>query len=854
MPTRRGNTEASSLECGFDRLEIEAVDSHVRVLLPAGRPAPAHSESVACVTYTTDRYMDSSARQRELERIDKRLAEIAAERRELEAAKIALSVVDGKQLSARAALTHQATPYQKVALFQSLFRGRTDVYPMRWENRTTNKAGYAPACANEWVRGVCGKPRVKCGDCPQQAFLAVTDAVLERHLRGDIVAGVYPLLPDNTCHFVAADFDGDGWAADSAAFLQVCQAHHVPAARERSRSGVGAHVWIFFQNAVEALRARQLATALLSAAMELRPELALSSYDRLFPSQDWMPKGGFGNLIALPLQREARDRGHSVFIDDDLSPYPDQWAYLASISRIAGRQLEDLLISLASQHHGVTGIRLPTNDEDSESPGVLADRSTTEAKVTDSLPKQVSITVADQLYIDRTALPASMVTRLIRLAAFQNPAFYQAQALRFPTFDKPRVISCAELHSRHIALPRGCQDDVRQVLDDHGVHIVLSDERQMGDPLVATFVGTLREEQTAAADALIRHDCGVLAATTAFGKTVLAIALIAARGRNVLILVHRQQLLDQWVERLRAFLEVGPDTIGTLGGGKRRLTGKIDVALIQSLVRNHEVDDCVLKYGHLVVDECHHVSATSFEAVTKRVRARYVLGLSATITRKDGHHPIIFMQCGPVRHRVTARAQMTARGGVHRVEQRETGIAPDLIPGSRILIADVYRALAESEPRNDRIFDDVLRALERGRHPLVLTERRDHLERLATRFGPFVRNVIQFRGGMSKRERDAALSLLSNEKSGERLVLATGRYLGEGFDYARLDTLFLTLPISWKGTLAQYVGRLHREHVDKTDVLVVDYVDRSVPMLARMAAKRQAGYRNLGYVVAVAAD
>jgi len=737
----------------------------------------------------------------------------------------------------------------KIALFRSLFRGRTDVYPVRWENQSSDKAGYAPACSNEWVRGVCAKPRIKCGDCSHQAFVAVSDAIIERHLRGDIVAGVYPLLPANTCYFVAVDFDGDGWAADSAAFVQACSSHNLPVARERSRSGAGAHAWILFKEAVEAVRARQLATALMSKAMELRPEIAFSSYDRLFPSQDLMPQGGFGNLIALPLQRAARDRGHSVFIDESLSPYPDQWAYLASIQKIERTALESLVRELVSRQHGATGIRLPTNDEDSQTPWALTGDSKRGTQMTDPLPKRVAVTVADQVYIDRTALPASMVTRLQRLAAFQNPAFYQAQAMRFPTFDKPRVISCAELHPHHVALPRACLDEAREVLDEHGVQVDLSDERQLGDPLSAKFIGTLRPDQRTAEKALLEHDYGVLAATTAFGKTVLAIALIAARGRNVLILVHRQQLLDQWVEQLRAFLDIEPDVVGMMGGGKKRLTGKIDVALIQSLIRKHEVDDCVLNYGHLIVDECHHVSATSFEAVTKRARARYVLGLSATVTRKDGHQPIIFMQCGPVRHRVTARAQLTARGGVHRAEQRESGFTSDELIGSRIPIATVYRALAECESRNARIFDDVLCALEAGRHPLVLTERRDHLERLAIRFRPFVGNVIVFRGGMSARERDAALNLLRSTELGEKLVLATGRYLGEGFDYARLDTLFLTLPISWKGTLAQYVGRLHREHVDKSDVLVVDYVDLSVPMLARMATKRQAGYRNLGYVV-----
>jgi hypothetical protein len=479
--------------------------------------------------------MDATGLKLELTRIDQRLAEIAAERRALESARAALTRDLAEHPQPPSVLTQQAAPAHKIALFRSLFRGRTDVYPLRWENRSSHKSGYALACSNEWVRGVCGKPRIKCGDCLQQAFIAVSDTMIERHLRGDIVAGVYPLLSAHTCYFVAVDFDGEGWAADSGAFLQACRALQVPAARERSRSGVGAHVWIFFREAVEAARARQLATALMSEAMELRPEIAFDSYDRLFPSQDLMPQGGFGNLIALPLQREARDRGHSLFIDDSLNPHPDQWAYMASIPKLARAELDSLVCTLSSHRNGATGIRLPTNDEDSRTPWAMPESSKPDPNVTEPMPKRVSVTLADQIYIDRTALPPSMVTRLLRLAAFQNPAFYQAQAMRFPTFDKPRVISCAALHPHHIALPRGCLDEALEVLIAHQVQVDLSDERQLGDRLNAQFVGVLRTDQVTAEAALLDHDCGVLAATTAFGKTVLAISVIAKRARNVLM-------------------------------------------------------------------------------------------------------------------------------------------------------------------------------------------------------------------------------------------------------------------------------------------------------------------------------
>jgi superfamily II DNA or RNA helicase len=730
---------------------------------------------------------------------------------------------------------------------------------VRWVNAKTGRSGYAPACANEWVKGICGKPQVKCGECPNQAFIPVSDEVIERHLRGehrtqrlgtDFVAGVYPLLPDETCWFLVADFDGESWAADVLAYTQTCRAKGVPAALERSRSGEGGHVWIFFSEPVSAREARRLGALLLTETMERRPEIGFASYDRLFPSQDTMPIGGFGNLIALPLQRRARKRGNSVFVDDDLRPYEDQWAFLSSLTRLTPDTVSRL-VGEAESRGRVLGVRMPVEDEDADEPWLMPPSRRRElVPINDPLPSRVALVLADEVYIDRANLPPSMVMRLMRLAAFQNPEFYRAQAMRFPTFGKPRIVSCAALHPRHVALPRGCLDEAIALLRSHEVETNIEDRREDGVALSVRFLGSLRGDQAAAFSALAPHDFGVLAATTAFGKTVVAAAMIAHRGCSTLVLVHRRELLTQWMERLKTFLSVEAGDIGMIGGGRRKPTGRIDVALIQSLVRKGEVSDLVAGYGQLIVDECHHLSAASFELVARRSKARYVLGLSATVARKDGHHPIIFMQCGPVRHRVDAKSQAAQRGFEHRVRLRETGF--QLPPGmttDRLSIPAIYAALAQDENRNTLIFDDVLTTLEAGRSPIVLTERRDHLETLRCRFKSFTRNLVVLRGGMGTAERRAAEAALRSSIGEERLVLATGRYLGEGFDDPRLDTLFLTMPISWKGTLAQYVGRLHRDHQGKSEVIVYDYADMAVPVLARMAAKRQTGYRALGYVV-----
>jgi superfamily II DNA or RNA helicase len=421
--------------------------------------------------------------------------------------------------------------------------------------------------------------------------------------------------------------------------------------------------------------------------------------------------------------------------------------------------------------------------------------------------------------------------------------------MRLPTFGKPRIISCAELFSKHVALPRGCLDDLLELFREFGIGADLRDERAEGAHIAVNFLGQLTSEQLAAATSLLKHDAGVLAATTAFGKTVVAANIIAARGRNTLVLVHRRQLLDQWVARLGTFLDIPAEQIGVIYGGKKKPTGVIDVALMQSLVRNGIVSDVVADYGHLVVDECHHLSAVGFEAIARAAKAKYVLGLSATVTRKDGHHPIIFMQCGPVRHRVDARKQAAARPFDHKVVFRRTQFQLARSgPEERPAIHALYAALALDTARNELIFDDILAALEAGRSPVVITERKDHLELLAGRLSKFAKNVIVLRGGMKTSEiRVATESLVRVPASEERVLVATGRYLGEGFDDARLDTLFLTMPISWSGTLAQYAGRLHRLHAPKRDVIIYDYVDENEPMLAKMAGKREAGYRSLGY-------
>ncbi len=768
-----------------------------------------------------------------------------------------LGDVDSTQVHARSASS------EKIALFRSLFRGRQDIYPRRYDNRKTGRSGYAPACSNEWVRGICEKPRIKCGDCPHRAFLAVTDEVIRWHLSGkdaagkDFVAGVYPMLADETCYILAIDFDKELWKQDVLAVMETCRHLQIPAALERSRSGNGGHVWLFFAEAIPATLARKLGSFILTETMERRPELGLNSYDRLFPNQDTLPRGGFGNLIALPMQKASRENGNSVFVDDTFIPHPDPWAFLSSISRLSRERIESLAQEAESRGR-VMGVRFALSPDSEVEPwNTPPSRKHRESPILDTLPREVEVVLGDLIYLSKSTLPPALRNRLLRIAAFQNPEFYRAQAMRLSTHDKPRVIACGEDSSAHIALPRGCMDDLLSLFSELKIKPIIRDERIAGNPVNVLFGGVLRPDQEVAAAAMLAYDIGVLAATTAFGKTVVAASLIASRGINTLILVHRQQLLEQWIERLSSFLGLPAKSIGRLGGGHKKLTGGIDVALIQSLVRKGVVDDRVADYGHLIIDECHHLSAHSFELVARRAKARFVLGLSATVARKDGHHPIIFMQCGPVRHRVDAKQQADARPFSHHVIVRPTGLrsASEPDPDRRIEYQNLCAEIIRSEPRNAMIRDDVISALSEGRSPLVLTERTEHITALADLIRPHVPHLIILQGGMGRKLLREAIAQLAAVPADEtRVVIATGKFIGEGFDDSRLDTLFLTMPVSWSGIIAQYAGRLHRLHDGKHEVRIHDYADLDIPMLSRMFDKRCAGYEAIGYTILLPAS
>ena len=750
---------------------------------------------------------------------------------------------------------------ERIRLFQSLFKGREDVFARRWFSKTTGKSGYQPVCINEWKQGICDKKKYRCVICPNRNFAPLTTQDMYRHLEGkdeyccDVV-GLYAIMQDNNCAFLCADFDDKnckyGYKEDVLAYVGVCREWLIPYAIERSRSGNGAHVWIFFEAPLPASKARRLGNAILTEAMTRNGQMAFNSYDRFFPNQDYLPEGGFGNLVALPLQGQARRKQNSVFVDNDFLVYKDQWAFLYNLKKIQESTIDQLLRLYYQEELG----KLSMSSESKPWVTPLPQNITQE-----DFHAKVEIIKADKLYIPLKAVSAKVLNHLKRIAAFKNPEFYNKQALRLSTYAIPRIISCFDITNEYLAMPRGCEDATRSFLNDNAVTYTITDKTNHGNKISVSFQGEEREEQLEAINALLPYTNGILHATTAFGKTVTAAAIIARKKVNTLILVHSKALLKQWHDRLTEFLNIDYpkheeknkrgrrkvfSPIGCFDSSGNTLHGIIDIALIQSCLDEDGVKPFVQDYGMVIVDECHHVSSITFEQVLMSIKANTIYGLTATPIRKDGHQPIIFMQCGPIRFTIDAKSQIAKQSFDRFLIPRFTSY--NSILEDRLSIATLYKYLSEDEIRNNLIVDDICKAVNTGRTPIILTNRTAHVSVLAEKLKATIKNVISLTGiGTTKEKREAMQRLQTIPDSEQLVIVATGKYVGEGFDYPRLDTLFLALPISWKGLLTQYAGRLHREYEGKKDVRIYDYIDIHEPICDSMYRKRLKGYAAIGY-------
>lgn len=759
---------------------------------------------------------------------------------------------DGKIVS----VNKFSSPQEKIKLYRSLFRGREDVFARRWHSIKSEKSGYQPVCENEWDNALCDKKKYKCSACPNRKLAALTDKDIYEHLSGkDLygrdVVGIYPMLNDETCCFLCADFDEEYFRKDVSVFRNICDENRIPVSVEISRSGNGAHAWIFFSEPVPAVTARKLGSGILTKAME-KSIISFSSYDRFFPNQDTMPKGGFGNLVALPLQGNARKIGNSIFVDENLRPYDDQWKYLATVRKLDKNSVDKFVQMFCK--NGDLGELI-------SDAGVPPWSTQKQIKFsTEKFPESIEIVRSNMLFVPKKNLSASAINIIKRLAAFRNPDFYKSQAMRLSTYNKPRIICTADMYDDYLALPRGCEEALCDLLDKYQTEYKFVDKTNYGMKISVEFNGELRDEQMPAAEAMLQHNIGVLSATTAFGKTVIASYLIGERKTNTLILVHTQSLMTQWQKALSQFLKFNIKTpekakgrrkqnspIGVIGAGKNTLNGVVDVAVMQSLIAGDEIKTLVRDYGMIIVDECHHVSAVNFEKVLKFANAKFVYGLTATPKRQDGHQSIIFMQCGPIRYKVDAKAQAEKRNFEHYLIPRFTAFRSSSLDKS---VTELYKELAENQFRNQYITSDILEALNNKRTPIVLTERREHVLTLEEMLSSQCKNVVTLVGTPSQKKRREALEKLQANSTEEQMVIiATGKYVGEGFDFPRLDTLFLALPISWEGKVAQYAGRLHRDYPGKKNVRIYDYVDIHVPILERMYQKRLKGYASIGYKI-----
>ena len=753
---------------------------------------------------------------------------------------------------------------EKVDLFRRLFKGREDVFARRWYSRTSGKSGYQPVCENEWNPQLCDKKSLKCSDCPNRKFSPLKYDDYFRHLSGkdeygrDVI-GIYVILEDNTCNFLCADFDDKncehGYKNDVLAYVSVCDEWNIPYSIERSRSGLGAHVWIFFENPVAAAKARKLGNTILTEAMNRDGRISFKSYDRFFPNQDYLLEGGFGNLVALPLQGKSRKKGNSVFVDKNFDEHPDQWDYLLHVNTFSEKGLEELL----DTHSNTSPMGEFSKTNESEPWKV---------PIADKIKKEdfcgcINIIRSNQLYFHLKELTPKVLNHLKRIASFKNPEFYSRQALRFSTHSTPRIISCADINDEYLALPRGCEDAIHDFLRENNVECLWTDETNHGCHISTTFNGGLRDEQAEAVEALSSERTGILSATTAFGKTVAAIGLIAKLQVNTLVLVHTKALLDQWKNELEKFLTIDftpeetnqnrgrkkkSSPIGTLCSSGDSLHGLVDVVIMQSCFNNKEVKSFVRNYGMVIVDECHHVSAVSFEQILKNVIANHVYGLTATPIRKDGQQPIIFMQCGPVRYTADAKYQMKSQTFQRLLVLRFTSFR--MIDEHNPAYTKVMPLLSKDQYRNEVIINDVRAVLEAKRSPIILTSLTEHVNILADMLRPYCKNVVTLIGSASTKEKRQNMERLNSIPAEEPFVIvATGKYVGEGFDYPRLDTLFMALPVSWKGIVAQYAGRLHREYNGKNEVEIYDYIDIHIPVCESMYRKRMKGYAAIGYSI-----
>ncbi|ETP73090.1 hypothetical protein UYO_0973 [Lachnospiraceae bacterium JC7] len=780
---------------------------------------------------------------------------------------------------------------QHIQYYYHLFKGRNDVYSKRSgkANKKTGKHGYYTQCWNFWKDGICPKknnPQFNCGECQNQRYKELTGQVLYEHLIGaredaSDVIGLYPMFPDETVNFLVFDFDchddkiggDDGanldseWMAEVNAFRKICENNDVPVLVERSRSGKGAHIWMFFEKPILAVTARRFGTALLTKGAESVNMRSFMYYDRMLPAQDHIPintktgKPGLGNLVALPLQGQALKYGNSAFIDENWNAYPNQWECLKEVKKLSSEIVEERIKEWSAE--GILGVL--SNEFDANSEVSNDTKPWNKAKhplYKEDVSSAVEIVIADKVYINTKNMKPRMQNSLRRMAAFSNPDFYKKAAMGLATKGIPRIVFCGYDDSGYICIPRALLDSVVDRFNEVDIPFSLTDNRCTGTPLDVSFNGTLYEEQMMGASTILEHDNGILAATTSFGKTVVGAYMIAQRKTNTLILVHNTEIQKNWIEDLTKFLDINAELpeyktktgrvkkrksiIGKLYAGHNSMTGIIDVAIFSSLGKGDDINPIIEQYGMVIMDECHHGAAQTVEDVIGSAKAKYVYGLTATPKREDGLEKKVFMQFGPIRFRYTAKERAEKQGIDHFVYPRFTR----LVSASGLKVTEANRAVIECDSRNEQIIADVEKCVQNGRTPLVLTKYKEHADLLYQRLQGKADHIYLLQGGGSRKAKDEMRLQMRSVPDEESVILvAIDKYIGEGFNYPRLDTMMLTMPAAAEGNIEQFAGRLHRDYETKTEVIIYDYVDSHIRVLEKMYHKRLRTYKKIGYKI-----